>query len=323
MNIFRMSGNISRMLVIVAWAFTLLALLTVWLTVGRMNNILSILLLDAFLFAGMGLFAGLFFSMHTLGNAHWINEIRFELKGMMVLLIAMLPAFAFILFFLPDLYPWFNDTELSVFQKAYFQSWTFVLRNVMYFTVWVILLGVFRRYDPFSCYNEGIRKYSAVFLVFTGIMITPFSWDWLMSLDIHWHSTLYGWYVLSGILSGGTAFLILVFWFCRKKDKVWKNPQPVRLYLARYLFAFSIVWMYLWYVQFFLVWYANLPGETIYYIEKIRDFPVLFYLNPVLGFLIPFILLISVKGKKNELVLLISAFSCLLGQWIDRFLLIW
>jgi len=323
MNNFRKGGNISGILAIGAWTFTLFGMLTVWLADDRLNTLLSMLLLNAFFFAGLGLFAGLFFSMHTLGKANWINEIRFELKGMMILLAASVPAFVFILFFLPELYTWVDDKQLSVFQKAYFRPWTFILRNVMYFTVWMILIEFLRRYDPFSIHKERIRNYSAIYLVFTGIMITPFSWDWLMSLDIHWHSTLYGWYVLSGILSGGTAFLILVLWLFRKKDKAWINPQPLRLYLARYLFAFSIVWMYLWYVQFFLVWYANLPGETVYYIEKIRDFPVLFYMNPVLGFGIPFTLLISVKGKRNEAALLLSAFSCLLGQWIDRFLLIW
>jgi Ni/Fe-hydrogenase subunit HybB-like protein len=166
------------------------------------------------------------------------------------------------------------------------------------------------------------RITSALFLVFTFIVVAVFSWDWMMSLEPHWYSTLYGWYVLSGALLKGVAIVILVGGMLKSMGYLdFINKEHLHDF-GKYLFGFSVVWMYLWYSQFMLIWYGNLPEETIYYFKRIQHYEILFILNVILNFALPFILLLDRSMRRRWFPLVLTAFIVLIGQWVDHYLLV-
>jgi Ni/Fe-hydrogenase subunit HybB-like protein len=144
----------------------------------------------------------------------------------------------------------------------------------------------------------------------------------MMSLEPHWYSTLYGWYILSGALLKGIAVVILIGGILKSMGYLdYINAEHLHD-LGKYLFGFSVFWMYLWYSQFMLIWYGNLPEETIYYFNRIQQYEGLFILNVVLNFGVPFILLLDRGMRRRWAPLFAAALIVMAGQWIDHYLLV-
>jgi hypothetical protein len=153
-------------------------------------------------------------------------------------------------------------------------------------------------------------------------MIAVFSWDWMMSLEPHWYSTIYGWYVLSGALLKGVAIVILIGGLLRSMGYLHFINKEHLHDMGKYLFGFSVFWMYLWYSQYMLIWYGNLPEETVYYFERIQHFKFLFVGNVILNFGLPFVLLLDRGMRRRWIALVVTAMIVLVGQWVDHYLLI-
>jgi hypothetical protein len=143
-----------------------------------------------------------------------------------------------------------------------------------------------------------------------------------MSIDAHWFSTLYGWYIFSGLFVSGTAVIILITLVLRRAGFLPHVNMEHLHDLGKYLFAFSIFWMYLWFSQYLLIWYGNLPEETVYYVERLSEFRVLFYTNLVINFLLPFLLLMARNSKRTTWILGFVAVTVFVGHWIDFYLLV-
>src|SRR5690606_20965917 len=117
---------------------------------------------------------------------------------------------------------------------------------------------------------------SAFFLVFYGVTSSTSAWDWIMSIDTHWFSTLFGWYTFVGFFVTALAVLNLLVVFLRYNKYIpWINENHQHD-LAKYMFAFSIFWTYLWFSQFMLIWYANIPEEVTYYMQRFDDYGLWF-----------------------------------------------
>jgi mono/diheme cytochrome c family protein len=140
--------------------------------------------------------------------------------------------------------------------------------------------------------------------------------DWLSTLCIEWHSTVFGWFIISSLLLAGMSFVTVLYLVSGKYN------QKTGTDISKYLFAFSCIWMYLWYSQFTLIWYTNIRHETFYLARQFFHFKPLFYANLIFSFGIPFILLLSKTQKRNKILLGISAVSALSGQWINLYLII-
>jgi hypothetical protein len=194
--------------------------------------------------------------------------------------------------------------------------------------VWTALTYVLRNLSKKSDIEDGLkfynksRTYAALFLVFFALSIVTFSWDWLMSIEAHWFSTLFGWYVLSGVIVKSFAAIIIVLAILRYLGYMEFITKENIHDLARYLFSFSIFWMYLWFSQFMLIWYANIPEETFYFIHRLEDYKILFFANLALNFLIPFLVLIIRKFRRILWIVAAMAVVVLIGQWLDQYLMI-
>jgi hypothetical protein len=177
-------------------------------------------------------------------------------------------------------------------------------------------------FDPDPAVYRKSVSYSALFIVFFAVTNSTSGWDWLMSIDAHWYSTIYAWYVFSGMLVTALTGIILLLIVLQKAGYLKEVNENHYHDLGKYLFAFSIFWMYLWFSQYLLIWYSNIPEETVYFMARLHDFPVLFYLNLVLCFLFPFLFLMTDTSKKKKTTMAIASVVVLIGHWIDFYLMI-
>lgn len=171
-------------------------------------------------------------------------------------------------------------------------------------------------------YHRRIRRWSAAFLPIAGFTSAAMIWQWIMSVDAHWYSTLFAWYTTASWFVGATALTILTLIFLRSRG-YYQNVTEEHLHdLGKYMFAFSVFWMYLWFSQYMLIWYGNNGEETVYFRTRIDEYPVLFYGNLILNFVTPFLILMRNDTKRKYGTLVFTSILVLFGHWWDFFQMI-
>lgn len=160
---------------------------------------------------------------------------------------------------------------------------------------------------------------SAGFLVFFIVSESIMSWDWIMSFDPHWFSTLFGWYVFASFfVSGITAIALITVYLKSKGYLEFVNTSHIHD-LAKFMFGISIFWTYLWFSQFMLIWYANIPEEVTYYVTRIELYNLPFFGAVVMNFVFPLLILINTDFKRISWVIVMAGIIILLGHYIDFF----
>ena len=162
-------------------------------------------------------------------------------------------------------------------------------------------------------------KISAGFLVFFIVTESIMSWDWIMSIDPHWFSTLFGWYVFASFLVSGITVICMVTLYMKSKGYLeYVNTSHLHD-LAKFMFGFSVFWTYLWFSQFMLIWYANIPEEVTYYVTRIEHYNLPFFGAVVMNFIFPILILVNTDFKRITWVLVMAGVVILLGHYIDFF----
>lgn len=171
-------------------------------------------------------------------------------------------------------------------------------------------------------YDKSI-KYSTIFLVIFGFTTPLWAFDTIMSLEAHWFSTMFGWYNFAGMWVSGMAAISIVVVLLRKAGHMpWVKDSHLHN-LGIFVFAFSIFWTYIWFAQFLLIYYANIPEETVYFFKRWEGFYLpLFWLNILINFLAPVLILMSRDAKRKANVLLIVSIILILGHWLDYYMMI-
>ncbi|MEO7979204.1 quinol:cytochrome C oxidoreductase [Flavobacterium sp.] len=160
---------------------------------------------------------------------------------------------------------------------------------------------------------------SAGFLVFFIVSESIMSWDWIMSFDPHWFSTLFGWYVFASFfVSGITAIALITVYLKSKGYLEFVNTSHIHD-LAKFMFGISIFWTYLWFSQFMLIWYANIPEEVTYFVTRIELYNLPFFGAVVMNFVFPLLILINTDFKRISWVIIMAGIVILLGHYIDFF----
>jgi len=170
--------------------------------------------------------------------------------------------------------------------------------------------------DSFYKKNFNI---SAGFLVFFIVTESIMSWDWIMSVDPHWFSTLFGWYVFASFFVSGITMIALVSLYLKSRGFLeYVNTSHIHD-LAKFMFGFSIFWTYLWFSQFMLIWYANIPEEITYFITRIELYNLPFFGAVVMNFVFPILILVNTDFKRITWVLVMAGVVILAGHYIDFF----
>lgn len=223
-----------------------------------------------------------------------------------------------------------NYDSIIAGKKGYLNLTFFLLRMVAYFVLWIIMFRFIRNESLQEDLNGGdrhwrkMRVYSTFFIIIFAITSSAAAWDWVLSIDTHWFSTMFGWYVFaSWFVAGLSAITLIVIWL-RQKGYLMQLSSSHLHDLGKYVFAFSIFWTYIWFSQFLLIYYANIPEETIYFVERLKSgqYAWVFFLNIFLNFIFPFLVLMTRDSKRHTIFLKIACTVILVGHWFDFYLMI-
>jgi len=169
-----------------------------------------------------------------------------------------------------------------------------------------------------SFYKKNF-KMSAGFLVFFIVTESIMSWDWIMSIDPHWFSTLFGWYVFASFIVSAVTTICLITLYLKSKGYL-EHVNTSHIHdLAKFMFGFSVFWTYLWFSQFMLIWYADIPEEITYFVTRIQLYNLPFFGAVVMNFVFPLLILINTDFKRISWVLIMAGTVILLGHYIDFF----
>ena len=169
--------------------------------------------------------------------------------------------------------------------------------------------------------NLGYSAYFVVLYLLSVGSIMP--WLWMMSIDPHWYSTMYSWYTFASTFVSGIALMtIFVIYFKNRGVLPYVTQEHIQD-LGKFMFAFSIFWTYLWFSQFMLIWYANIPEETVYFKVRLQGpYRGLFYLNLVLNFVAPILIFMKKATKRNYTIVTFMCVVIIFGHWIDFYQMI-
>lgn len=171
-------------------------------------------------------------------------------------------------------------------------------------------------------HHKKMRVWAAAFLPIGGFTSAALIWLWVMSVDAHWYSTLFAWYSAASWFVSMIGVTILMLIYLKSKG-YYQNVSNEHIHdLGKYLFAFSIFWTYLWFSQYMLIWYGNVGEETVYFFERRENYPVLFYGNLAINFLVPFFILMRNDTKRKFGSVGFVSVVLILGHWIDYFLML-
>jgi hypothetical protein len=195
----------------------------------------------------------------------------------------------------------------------------------------IFLIGwnLYRYYSRKNClaqddandnsYYKKNFKMSAGFLVFFIVTESIMSWDWIMSIDPHWFSTLFGWYVFASFFVSGITTIALVTLYLKSKGYLeFVNTSHIHD-LAKFMFGISVFWTYLWFSQFMLIWYSNIPEEVTYFVTRIENYNLPFFGMVVMNFVFPILILINTDFKRLTWVIVMAGIVILLGHYVDFF----
>ncbi len=274
-------------------------------------------------------------------RAGWSAVVRRVAETVM----ATVPLFA--LLFLPiallgfhDLYPWSHETDKFLEAKRWWlggdmgngSGSKFYFRAVIFFGIWTLLSQLLYRWslqqDTLGDNKEARNAITRKLWVLSagGIFLYALSQsfaavDWLMSLQPHWYSTMYGVYFFAGSMIGFYAFLALVCMSLQKHGMMAKAITAEHYHdIGKFSFGHTIFWAYIAFCQFMLIWYANIPEETEYYMMRMEGgWNRISLILPLVNFFIPFFVLLSRHAKRNRTVLMVASIYLLFVHALDLY----
>ncbi len=279
---------------------------------------------------------GLFFVMlHHLTNATWSVVLRRISENLMSNILLMAILFIPVLLGIKELYHWSHPDlvaadPLLLKKSPYLNIPFFIIRAAIYFGIWILLSRLLNKtsIDQDKAHSENqtkrFRKISAPGMILFAFTISFAAFDWFMSLDAHWYSTIFGVYIFSGGLLNGLAFIAMVTIYLKSKGPFSDIVTSEHFHdLGKLLFAFTIFWAYICFSQYFLIWYANIPEETIWFSARWKGAWKYFSLAIIFGhFVIPFFALITQAAKRNLKVMTSIVILLFIVHWIDLYWII-
>ncbi|WP_434037044.1 quinol:cytochrome C oxidoreductase [Formosa sp. 4Alg 33] len=201
----------------------------------------------------------------------------------------------------------------------------FAVRGLIFIAGWSLYRHFSRKYsiaqddaDDNRFFKKNFRI-SAGFLVFFIYSESIMSWDWIMSVDPHWFSTLFGWYVFASMFVSGITVIALVTIYLKSKGLLPLVNDSHIHDLAKFMFGISVFWTYLWFSQFMLIWYSNIPEEVTYFVTRIEDYNLPFFGMVALNFLFPLLVLMNSDYKRVNWFVVMAGVVILFGHYLDIF----
>ena len=210
-------------------------------------------------------------------------------------------------------------------KKGYLDPTFFLIRAAIFLGGWIAYRQYSKKLSLEQDASEDNSKFklnfriSAAFLVFYLISESMMSWDWIMSVDPHWFSTLFGWYVFASMFVSGITTIAIVTIYLKSKGLLEQVNDSHIHDLAKFMFGISIFWTYLWFSQFMLIWYANIPEEVTYYVTRIEHYKLPFFGMLALNFIFPLLVLMNSDYKRVNWFVIMTGIIILFGHYMDVF----
>jgi hypothetical protein len=295
------------------------------------------LLLNGFYITSAGVSAMFFLAAQRVTGARWSASLRRIPEAFLPILPLAAVLMLALFFGRHVLYLWSNPgamaAEPAIAGKLrYLQPpWVFT-RMVIVLVTWTVFARLFRRASVHQdmhpelglVLHEKMTRYAVAFIPVFALTFTLAAFDWLISADPKWFSTMYAFYVFAGTFVQGIAAITLPVVLLREHGFMKDSVSDHQVHdLGKMLFAFSTFWAYIWVCQYLLIWYGNIPEEVSHYITRTSGpWLYLFALNLLVNWVIPFLALISVRAKCTGKVLKRIAVVLLCGHWLDLYLLV-
>lgn len=295
------------------------------------RSALSSLLLAGYWLLCLGLFGVFFVAVQYASGASWAVAFRRVPEAMSSAVSVGAALVGVAVLSGSALYPWVHEQgHFFGFKKFWLDFPFFVVRAAIYIGAWWIFTRLIIRRsrlqdttrDP--ALTASITRLAVGFLVVFAITFSLASFDWIMSLEPHWYSTIFGIYNFAGLFSSGIAVLILLLVWMRRTGPLRDFVTEEHFHdLGKLLFAFTTFWMYIWFSQYMLIWYANITEESVHYIQRQqRYWGPLFLLNVILNWIFPFLALLPKRVKRTPHLLARVAGVVVIGRWLDLVLMI-
>jgi hypothetical protein len=294
---------------------------------------------NAVFFTGISFVMLFFLAANITAWGGWFTQFKRVFEAYFAFLVPGLVLIAVIIaglwFGWHDIYHWSDPAEVakdpvlqgkaSFLNKTWYTVGTFVIVGIwIFFAMRLRSLSVAedQQGTPDFGHHRKMRIWAAAFLPIGGFSSAALIWQWVMSVDAHWYSTLFAWYSTASWFVAGLALTILLLIYLKSLG-YFQGVTPDHFHdLGKYMFAFSIFWTYLWFSQFMLIWYGNVGEETIYFNTRMDEYPTLFYGNLLINFVLPFFVLMRNDTKRKNGTMAFAAIFVFFGHWLDYFLMI-
>jgi hypothetical protein len=300
------------------------------------DRIWANLLLNNFFFLSLAIGASFFLALQYIAQAGWASAFKRIPESMsafipyggviMILIVA---------FGMDSIYSWINpeaasfdahELHLIHHKSPYLNVPFFIVRLVIYFAVWIFITKMLRKYSLKEDLEGGLEYFkkseflSKIYIFSLALTFSMASFDWIMTIDPTWYSTIFSLKnFIAAFYHGSTVIVIIVLimhhygYFSFINNAHWHD-------FSKYVFILAIVWAYFWFSQYLLIWYANIPEETTYYVKRLTgSWKINFYLNLSLNWLVPFIILLPNYFARKKFILMIVISLVSFGQYTDLF----
>jgi hypothetical protein len=321
--------NISIVLIVIGLAAAVTAML---LSPGRFW---ANFLVNNFMLVSLGLFSIFFLAIQYVAKMSWSVPFKKVTEGFTPALLVGGGLMLVTLIGLHSIYEWSHQYVVNIdpvlqHKSVWLNTSAFVSRMVFILALWIAFYWLLRRNAEKAeesgdlGFTKRLGLISALFLPLFALSYSVAGFDWIMSIEPHWFSTIYAVYVFAGFITSGLAFLTLLLIVLRKLGYLEGVVNENHFHdLGKFMFAMSTFWAYIWISQYLLIWYSNIPEETLYYINRANNgWSFLMYFNVVINWVIPFFILLPRSSKRSMKILGIAAILLVIGHWLDLFILI-
>jgi hypothetical protein len=231
------------------------------------------------------------------------------------------------------IYPWASDEKhldaIIKGKSAFLNKGMFLFFTIASVGLWSFFGIKFRNMslaqekapkNDTKIYWKVFRLSGVFLLVYALTQMSTTPWLWIMSIDSHWFSTLFSWYTFASAFVSGMSLIMLWVVYLKNQGNLGLVTTEHMHDIGKFMFAFSIFWTYLWFSQYMLIWYANVPEETTYF--KMRQqgpYSIIFYANFIINFVMPIIILMARPSKRNYFTVTFMALIIIFGHWLDYY----
>jgi hypothetical protein len=293
----------------------------------------------SFFFMALALGAAFFLGLQYAAEAGWATTIKRVIEAVTAYLkwglCLMLLLFILGQMHVHHMYHWMADGiadpsspnyDEVIAEKIGYFGWFWWVRTLLYMLGWWWFTMKLNKnsdeadkldVDINNSYHWKNVKLGAWFMVLFAVTSSTASWDWLMSIDTHWFSTLFGWYIFSGMwISAIVAITILIIWLKKLGYLEFVTESTIHD-MGKWMFAISFLWTYLYFSQFMLIWYADIPEEVIYYQTRWESYKALMWTVLFVNFAFPMVMLMSRDCKRNFFFLMFIGTIIFIGHYLD------